>query len=170
MVNKLRAYRIAFRGLGLGTHLFEYVLDDAFFDNFESTKGTQGQVRAEVELVKRSLLMEVKVSIRGKVKGICDRCLGELEVAVAGEMKLYVKQSGREEGNEDDFIVLSPEDDFLDMGAYLYETYMLNRPMRVVHDEGECDESMRQVLEEYVRTEDCRPADPRWDGLKKLIH
>ena len=42
----------------------------------------------------------------------------------------------------------------MDVSSYLYETYMLNYPMRVVHPEGECDEDMQEVLHEYVIEED----------------
>ena len=85
-------------------------------------------------------------------------------------MNLYVKQSEREEGNDDDYIVVSPEDDFLDLSSCLYETYMLNFPMRVVHAAGECDKDMEKVLSEYVKEEDEKPIDPRWDELRKLIN
>lgn len=91
------------------------------------------------------------------VKQPADRCLGEVNLPVSGVMNLYVKQNGREEGNEDDYIILSPEDDYLDVSSYLYETYMLNYPMRVVHPEGECDEDMQEVLHEYVIEEDDKP-------------
>ncbi len=114
--------------------------------------------------------MEVKIKISGTVKAICDRCLGEMEVPVEGEMNLYVKQSVREEGNEDDYIIVSPEDDFLDLSSYLYETYMLHYPIRVVHPEGECDEDMQEVLHKYIKEEDAKPTDPRWDELRKLIN
>lgn len=169
-VDKLREYKIAFRGLGEGKHSFDFVLDKAFFDCFEATKGTEGRVDAEVTVVKSSLLMEVNIRFGGVVKAVCDRCLGELDLPVEGEMDLFVKESSREEGNGDDYIIVAPEDDFLDMGSYLYEAYMLNYPMRVVHEEGECDESMQEVLREYVRDEENKPTDPRWDELKKLIN
>jgi uncharacterized metal-binding protein YceD (DUF177 family) len=169
-VDKLRAYKIAFRGLGEGKHSFDFILDPAFFDCFESTKGTQGEVHADVVIVKSSLLMEVKIRISGTVVGTCDRCLGEIEVPIDGEMNLYVKQSSREEGNDDDYIIVSPEDDFLDMSSYLYETYMLHYPMRVVHPEGECAQEMQEVLQRYVIEEDEKPIDPRWEELKKLIN
>ena len=58
----------------------------------------------------------------------------------------------------------------MDMSTYLYETYMLNYPMRVVHEDGECDESMQEVLREYVRDEEEKPIDPRCDELRKLIN
>ncbi|MEG0795119.1 MAG: DUF177 domain-containing protein [Odoribacter sp.] len=169
-MDRLKEYKIAFRGLGEGRHSFDFVLDEAFFDCFEATKGTLGKVDAEVVLVKSVLLMEVKMKIKGTVKATCDRCLGVIELPVEGEMNLYVKQSGREEGNEDDFIIIAPEDDFIDLSPYLYETYLLHYPMRVVHPDGECDEEMEQVLDEYVIDEDTKPTDPRWNELRKLIN
>lgn len=170
IVDRLREYKIAFRGLGEGKHSFEFLLDKAFFDCFEATKGTEGEINANVELVKSSLLMEVRISVCGTVKVVCDRCLGDLNLDIKGDMNLYVKQNEREEGNDDDFIVLSPDDDFIDLSSYLYEVYMLNYPMRVVHPDGECDTEMRSVLDNYIIEEDNKPTDPRWDELKKLIN
>lgn len=170
IVDRLKEYKIAFRGLGEGKHSFEFTLDPAFFDSFEATKGTQGEIHADVEIIKSSLLMEVKIKINGTVEATCDRCLGKMELPVEGEMNLYVKQSGREEGNDDDYIIVSPDDDFLDLSTYLYETYMLSYPLRVVHEEGECDEDMKEVLSEYVKDEETKPTDPRWDELRKLIN
>ena len=152
-VDKLRAYKIAFRGLGEGRHVFDFVLDKSFFDCFEATKGTEGTVNAKVVIMKSLLLMEVEIQIDGVVKAVCDRCLGELDLPVSGRMQ-----------------VVTPEDDFLDMGAYLYEAYMLNYPMRVVHEEGGCDEGMQEMLREYVKDENNKQTDPRWDELKKLIN
>lgn len=114
--------------------------------------------------------MEVRMKIDGNVKAICDRCLAEMDLKVEGEMNLYVKQNVREEGNDDDFIVLAPEDDFLDLSSYLYEIYVLNYPIRVVHEEGECDEEMGNVLDDYIIEENDKPVDPRWDELRKLIN
>lgn len=166
----MREYKIAFRGLGEGIHTFEFVLDGAFFDCFEAIRGTQGEIDAVAEITKSSLLMEVKMKIKGTVQTSCDRCLGQIAMPVEGELNLYVKQSGREEGNDDDFIVVSPEDDYLDLSPYLYETYILNYPMRVVHPDGKCDGDMQEVLDEYVKDEDAKPTDPRWDELRKLIN
>lgn len=169
-MDRLKEYKIAFRGLGEGKHSFEFILEQAFFDCFDATEGTRGRIMADVEIVKSSLLMEVRIKISGKVKATCDRCLGEIELPIEGEMNLYVKQSEREEGNEDDYIVITPEEDYLDLSTYLYEAYMLNYPMRVVHPEGKCDEDMQEVLKEYVKQEDEKLIDPRWDELRKLIN
>ena len=168
-MDKLKEYKIAHRGLSEGIHPFDFVLDECFFNCFEATQGTKGKVGAHVDIVKSSLLMEVRMKIEGTVEAICDRCLGEMELPIEGELNLYVKYGEREEGNEDDFIVLAQDEDFLDLSGPLYEMYMLNYPLRVVHPDGECDEEMEQVLDNLIVNEN-NEIDPRWDELKKLIN
>lgn len=112
IVDKLKEYKVAHRGLGEGRHTFHFVLEDSFFNCFEATKGTEGKIEAVVEIIKSSLLMEVNMKIEGSVKAICDRCLEVFDLQIKGELSLYVKQSSREVDNEDDFIILAPEDDF----------------------------------------------------------
>ncbi len=170
IVDRLKEYRVAFRGLGEGRHTFNYTLDESFFDCFETTKGTKGNIDVTVVIVKSSLLMEVKIDIRGTVTAVCDRCLGTVDVPIQGGMNLYVKQNVREEGNNDDYIVLAPDDDYLDLSSYIYEAYVLHYPLRVVHEEGKCDPEMKEVLDRYVTDKDHKPTDPRWDELKKLIN
>lgn len=169
LVDRLKEYKIAHRGLGEGVHSFEFVMDDSFFGCFEATTGTKGKVNAKVDIVKSSLLMEVRMKIEGMVKAVCDRCLEELDLPISGEMNLYVKYGEREEGNDDDFIVLAQDEDYLDLSEPLYEVYMLNYPLRVVHPEGECNEEMEHVLEELTMEENDK-IDPRWDELRKLIN
>ena len=83
---------------------------------------------------------------------------------------MYAKYGEREEGNDDDFIILAQDDDYLDLSEPLYEVYMLNYPLRVVHPEGECNEEMEHVLEELTMEEENEKIDPRWDELRKLIN
>lgn len=173
IVDKLKEYRIAFRGLKEGKHNFDFLMDDDFFNCFPATEGTEGKVKADVIFIKSPLINEVKINIEGYVKAICDRCLGELDLAIEGSMELFVKISEREEGNDDDYIVLSPEDDYIEFGNILYEAYMLNYPIKVVHEEGGCDKEMSEYLEDYLQSEndnDEKNIDPRWDELKKLIN
>ena len=167
-MDRLREYKIAFRGLGEGKHSFEFIMDEGFFDCFEATKGTRGEVKATVLIVKSSLLMEVRITIEGMVKAgipaLSEDGKSVMNTKLCKEAMVVAKELN------DDYIILSPEDDYLDVSSYLYETYMLNYPMRVVHPEGECDEDMQEVLHEYVIEEDDKPIDPRWNELKKLIN
>ena len=151
-MDRLKEYKIAHRGLSEGIHTFEFVMDDNFFNCFDATKGTKG------------------MKIEGAVEAICDRCLEEMELPISGELNLYAKYGEREEGNDDDFIILAQDDDYLDLSEPLYEVYMLNYPLRVVHPEGECNEEMEHVLEELTMEEENDKIDPRWDELRKLIN
>ena len=159
-MDRLKEYKIAHRGLSEGIHTFEFVMDDNFFNCFDATKGTKGMVNARVDIVKSSLLMEVRMKIEGAVEAICDRCLEEMELPISGELDLY----------DDDFIILAQDDDYLDLSEPLYEVYMLNYPLRVVHSEGECNKEMEHVLEELTMEEENDKIDPRWDELRKLIN
>ncbi|MFR7879436.1 MAG: YceD family protein [Butyricimonas paravirosa] len=168
-MDRLKEYKIAHRGLGEGVHTFEFVMDDVFFDCFDATKGTKGKVNA-------SKYREIIPADGGSdddrrtVEAICDRCLEEMELPISGELNLYAKYGEREEGNDDDFIILAQDDDYLDLSEPLYEVYMLNYPLRVVHPEGECNEEMEHVLEELTMEEENDKIDPRWDELRKLIN
>jgi uncharacterized metal-binding protein YceD (DUF177 family) len=169
-VDKLREYKIAFRGLTEGKHTFNYLLDENFFNCFEATQGVRGKLEAVVVLTKTNLLMDMKIHEKGSVFAICDRCLGECELPIEGNMELIVKVKERESGNDDDYIVLTHNDDFLDVAPYLYELYMLNYPIKVVHCEGSCDEDMDELLDKYLFDDNDKPTDLRWNELKKLIN
>ena len=58
-MDRLNEYKIAHRGLSEGTHTFDFVMDDNFFNCFEATKGTKGKVNARVNIVKSSLLLSL---------------------------------------------------------------------------------------------------------------
>lgn len=169
VVDRLKEYKIAYKGLAEGKHTFEYILDEDFFNCFPATEGTKGKLKARVLMAKSSLLMDVKMNIEGSVRAVCDRCLEELDLPIRGEMHVCVKNGQREEGNGDDFIVLSQDEDFFDVSPLLYEMYMLNYPLRVVHAEGECNPEMEKVFDKLL-IEESEKIDPRWEELKKLIN
>jgi uncharacterized metal-binding protein YceD (DUF177 family) len=68
---------------------------------------------------------------------------------------------------------LSPSDTGVDIEWNIYEMAELALPIQRVHTDGECDEQMEDVLENYTareqltETEDA--VDPRWEGLKALL-
>ncbi|MDR2131038.1 MAG: DUF177 domain-containing protein [Odoribacteraceae bacterium] len=168
-MNKLKRYRVAHKGLKEGSHSFRFVLDRDFFDCFKATEGREGELAADVEIVKHGSFIEVKMRLEGLVKATCDRCLDEMELPLSGEMKVLLKQGDQEAGNEDDFIVLPPGEDYIDLGPLLYEMFMLHYPLRVVHPDGGCAPEMESVLGEFVINEKVA-SDPRWDELKRLIN
>ena len=53
----LSTYNIAFKGLALGTHEFDFQIDKKFFDLFDGGIAEDGNVQAKVILEKQSALM-----------------------------------------------------------------------------------------------------------------
>ena len=161
---------MAFRGLGEGINTWTYDLDARFFDNFESIEGTRGTLKEEVIIKKSALLIELTVNLSGTVITVCDRCLGDLVLPINESYSVYAKESGREESCDDDYLVIEPDQDYIDLAELIYQTYIINYPIRVVHPDGECDDDMEEVLEQYLIDEENKPTDPRWDALKQLIN
>lgn len=169
-MNSLREYKVAFRGLKAGNHRFDFHINSDFFRKFRGNEDIKTELDVEVTLKKTSLLMELTFILDGKMKTFCDRCLGEMEIDVKGKMSLYVKEGNPNDSNLDDFLVVSKEDDYLDLSSYIYEVFITNIPLKTVHNEGDCDEDMEEILSKYIITQEDKGIDPRWNELKKLIN
>lgn len=170
---------IQFSGLKSGKYEFDYVLDGSFFEGFENEELQDGKVDFAVNLEKKERLLMINFVWKGKVKSICDRCLGELEVPVEGEQTLCVKFSDTET-SEDENVVYLPEDAYqIDLSQWMYEFVAVSLPMQRVHPEGECDPEMLRFIsnqngnepdtEDEERGNRDGETDPRWDALKQLM-
>lgn len=171
-----RQFVIPFKGLKLGRHDFVFNIDDKFFDDFEVTEITKGNVVAEVLLDKKVSLLEFTFKLKGDVMVTCDRCLDEFSMPVEFETKLFVKFGEENEEQTDEILVLSFSEHEFDLKQYLYEYIHLSLPLRKVHPNDKkgkslCNKEMLKKLEEHVvHNEDDQIIDPRWDDLKNLLN
>lgn len=178
---------IPFIGLKLGSHTFGFDVSDAFFEEFEYSIIHRGTVHVDLMLEKKETMMIGAFSCKGEVFTNCDRCNDPLKVSVAGSFQLVFKLST--EGSDDEaLIVLPPEAYELDIAPHVYELITVSLPVRMVHEEGECNEEMVEALNRYLLNpddeeedddedwedeEDDDPdgddgIDPRWTALKSL--
>ncbi|MBP7506888.1 MAG: DUF177 domain-containing protein [Prolixibacteraceae bacterium] len=174
-MNYLSKYEIAFKGLKEGTHLFEFNIDDKFFDKFENSEVKKGTLKADVTLTKQSSLMILDFAVKGHVELICDRCLDNYNQKIKANNKLFVKFGHEEEEMSDDVIVITYEEHQINIAQYLYEIIILGLPIKRIHPEkkgkSECNPEMVEKLKEYL-VEDVseeEPVDGRWKELKKLL-
>ena len=87
----LSEYTIQFEGLKQGTHLFEFEVDNKFFEEFDCLEFDKSAFKVEVELEKRSTMLLLNFTFNGSFSVPCDRCLDEVEIQVEGEERLIVK-------------------------------------------------------------------------------
>ena len=90
-MDRLSQYQLQLKTLSVGNHHYEFDLDNQFFADVEGPEITAGEVKAEIEVNKTSLNIELNITLQGKVETICDRCLDALWVDIDVEESLYIK-------------------------------------------------------------------------------
>jgi hypothetical protein len=108
--NFLNTYSIHFKGLKVGKHLFDFVVDKRFFDEFEEGEIRRGQLKVDVVLSKQSQMLDLTISIDGDVEVVCDRCLDNFVLPISFNGSLFVK-FGEEKGEVGDEIIVLTNDD-----------------------------------------------------------
>lgn len=144
-----REFVIPFIGLKLGSHTFEFDISDAFFEEFEYSIIHSGDVHVDLVLEKKETMMIGTFSCEGVVSANCDRCNDPLNVHVKGSFQLVFKLS-TEESDDETLIVLPPEAYELDVAPHMYELITVSLPVRMIHEEGACNEEMVEALNQYL--------------------
>lgn len=180
-VKGLERFDIDLKGMAVDELHYSYNLDNEFFSDVESKEVSGGDVKAEVNIRKRSHSFDVTIDVDGTVVVACDRCLDDMELHVDASDRLVVKW-GDKDNYEDEIIEISEAKGILNVGWLIYESICLAIPMTHVHEEGQCNEEMAdklsrlmtyeagdvEVSEEDGEEED-KPIDPRWEELKKIL-
>lgn len=172
----LSSYNIAFKGLALGKHEFDFQIDKKFFDHFDGGIADDGNVQAKVILEKQSALMVLWFHVSGTVKIQCDRCLDLYDQPISAENQVFIKygEDTFEEG--DDVIWVDVNDHQVNIAQMLYDFIILAIPIRQIHPKNEngkrgCNPEMLKKLKDlsYNTENHEEQTDSRWDDLKKLL-
>jgi Predicted metal-binding, possibly nucleic acid-binding protein len=177
--------------MSMGTHKFEFQLDNLFFRNIDGTEFQKGNVKVLLTVIKTPASHEFLFKFDGIIQVPCDRCLDEMDLPISTDGRLFVK-FGKEFSEESDEIVIIPEEEGeINIAWFMYEFIALAIPIKHVHAPGKCNKTMSSKLrkhiihtsdEEYDDEADFSDfddesdseqeevqTDPRWDELKKLI-
>jgi uncharacterized metal-binding protein YceD (DUF177 family) len=173
-VNYLSQYIIPFHGLDSKEHLFNFTVEDAFFDYFETKIIKGGVIDVNLDLIKESNSLHLKLSLKGSVKIICDRCL-ELYDQDIDFTDTIVVEFG-EETNFDtnrDCVILANDKSEINISQFIYEFANFALPLQHYHPDKEngepgCNKEMLEILNKHIVSEDNKNIDPRWEKLKEL--
>ena len=173
----LKEFNIPFIGLKEGSHLFEYQIDNKFFEAFQFEDFNEANLKADVDFVKKNTLMEFSFTINGTVNVPCDTTNEPYNQEIDGSMKLVVK-FGPEFNDEHDEILILPHEAYqINVAQYLYELIVLSVPTKRVHPDvlnGSMEsEALKRLdelrIKENKTVEEEISTDPRWDKLKDLL-
>ena len=171
----LSLYNIAFKGLGIGKHDFEYQIKRRFFEYFDGGIAEDGDVDVKLVLEKQSAFMVLWFYVEGTVKIQCDRCLDIFDQPVESQNKVFIKYGEEKFEDGEDIIWLAPDDSLINVAKLIYDFIILSIPIKHAHpDNAEgnslCNPEMLKRLNLMSVKEDEKPVtDSRWDELKKLI-
>lgn len=166
------AFEIPFVGLKLGTHEFEFDVNDSFFASLPYSLIEKGSVKVWLDLEKKETMMIANFECFGHVEQICSRCNESALVEIDSDLAVIYKFGHEEEDTNDDNLLIVNYDAYeLDVSQQVYEMISLALPIRPMHEEGECDEEMVKLIEKYQIKEEKKDEDdidPRWSVLKGL--
>lgn len=177
-----KEYIIPFVGLKIGKHTFEFEITDSFFENFEYSIIHKGKVKVELLFEKKETMLIGNYTINGVVVTNCNRCNDPMEVEIEGEYQLIYKFDDKASDDES-LIIVYPEEYEIDIKENILELITVSLPYRNIHPEGECNEDLISILDEYIMVSDDDESaeseqknteeedeyiDPRWQALKDL--
>lgn len=161
-----KEYTIQFSGLKPGIHTFQFELDQQFLASFDYNDTEEAEIKAEVQLDKKTNMLVVDTKLTGYVVCSCDRCTYPVKIEINSDNKLYVKFSDEEKEGTEEIIYIGQEEYQLNMAPFLYEYVVTSIPQRRVHEDGACNQEMINKLENLTAQEN--NTDPRWGKLKDL--
>ncbi|MDB5018264.1 MAG: hypothetical protein JWQ84_3096 [Mucilaginibacter sp.] len=172
-LKSLRNYSIPFTGLKLGKHQFEFIVTDAFFDEFEYSLVKKANLKCQVELERQETMLILNFQIDGTIDANCDRCLAQYPQQVDIREQQVAKFSEEPLGEDEEIIILTKNDHEINIAGLIYEYINVAMPfITVCNDEGNtpyCDKEMLDSLNKLTaNTEQNEKTDPRWDALKKF--
>ena len=164
-------YKIEFAGLKIGNHQFNFNADKKFFDRFNFSDFNDVSVNIDIDLTKKSTLLELEFVLKGVVNVNCDLTNEPFDFQIKHEASLVVK-FGQEYNDEDDEILVLPHGEHkLYADQYIFELIVLSLPPKRIHPgvkDGTLKSEILDILEDLKPKENSNFVDPRWEQLKSL--
>jgi len=174
----LKDFSVNIIGLSNKVHLFEFELKDGFFGHYGKEVLSRGDFEAKVSLDKRETFIEVDFKISGHAELICDRSLEPFQHELKIDRKIIFKYGEEPQEVSDEIVIITRDQDSLDLGQFMYEFIVLSIPIKKLHPDlrnEEDDEDDAEVKIIYTTSTESEQEDkkeedidPRWEKLKKL--
>ncbi|WP_298763184.1 DUF177 domain-containing protein [uncultured Polaribacter sp.] len=172
----LKQFNIPFVGLKEGKHLFEYDIDNTFFELYNYDEFEKTSLKVTLDFVKKSTLFELNFAVSGTVNIPCDVTNENFDQEIVTKMPLVVKFGSEFNDDNEEILILPHEAYQFSVAQFIYEMIVLAVPNKRVHPkvlDGTMEsEALNRLEELQIKKEkpvEEKPTDPRWDKLKSLI-
>ena len=187
-MGKFSEFNLPLKSLTEGTHEFCFHLGPEFFSNMENTDIHGANLKVKLTVVYARDIYELSFHITGDIVLLCDRCLDEMTLPVDATYNINVQYGADYDDSSDNLLIIPESDRDLNVSYMIYDTVVLEIPIKHVHPAGKCNRQMSAMLRKHrVRsgnedseledelideidsmTDSDTPSDPRWDALKGL--
>ena len=172
-MKSLSPYLIKFLGLKEGTHNFNYELGNKFFKNFDYYDFLDAKLLANLELEKKSTLLNLKFSFSGEIDVQCDVSMESFALKLETDYSVVVKFKDNIISSDDKVVFLPAGSHSLDVSRMIYESIVLAVPQKKVHpgiENGTLKSDIAEKLKNLKPKKNFKEkTDPRWDKLKDLL-
>jgi uncharacterized metal-binding protein YceD (DUF177 family) len=172
----LKDFNIPFIGLKTGSHLFEYQIDNTFFEAFNFNEYFDADISTEVDFVKKTTLIEISIHIKGTVNVPCDTTSITFDQEIEGTLPLIIKFGPEFNDDNEEILILPYEEYQINIAQYIYELIVLSVPSKRIHPkvldgtmQSEALDKLNELRITKEKTVEDTETDPRWDKLKNLI-
>lgn len=131
-------YIIPFTGLKEGLHQFDFQADKGFFGAITDSLISSGTVTAHLDFDKQPTMMVLSFRFEGKIATSCDRCCEPITQKIKGSSRYIVKMA-ETESEDDEIVYISFGKTSLNVAHFLYESIVLELPLRNVHANNGCN-------------------------------
>ena len=171
----MKDFSVNITGLNKKVHHFQFELKDYFFERYGKEVLSNGDFDAQISLDVRETFIEADFKISGHTQLVCDRSLEPFRHELHINRKVIFKYGEEPQEISDEIVIITRDQDHLDLGQYLYEFIVLSIPIKKLHpvlkneDENDDDSDVKIVYSTSTENEEKeQEVDPRWEKLKKL--
>lgn len=166
------AFKIDLRDITDKRANVNYHIDDAFFEVVGGSEVRKGDLDVTLNISKTDKIYELLFNVSGYAVVPCDICLDDMQQPLEYDSRIMARL-GDTYSEEDDLITVDRKDGTIDVSWFIYESVVLNLPIKHVHEDGECNPKMLKVLEEhsanYGNDKKEKPKiDSHWNELEKI--
>ncbi len=176
-MNSKREFEIPFVGLKPGIHVYEYQINDQFFQDYQQQDFRNCNAHVKLQLDKKQGFLLLKFEVGGTIEVTCDRCGNDLPIDLWDEFNIVVKlaedpdlMNNQEE--DPDVHWISRGESHLHVSDWIYEFINLSVPMQKMCTVDEiggphCNKEVLDMLEKMNGREPLA-GNPVWKGLEKF--
>jgi len=168
----LKQFNIHYTGLKDESHLFNYQIDNTFFEAYNFDDFFDTNINVALQLEKKSTLLNLSFTAKGTVNIACDVSGEPFDQEVSAALALIVKFSETFNDENEEVLILPYSEFQLNVAQYIYEMIVLAVPRKRIHPkviDGSMESDALKKLETLRVQKTTEDVDPRWDKLKSLI-